>query len=185
LEIRPEEIAGGAVICPNLDSERSLSYLVRDRWGRYLERAIAKELGKLAGRIHAAHPDAIDPAAIARARTIRGFDRELVIERLGFATVEEYYAASSPLPFLPYLPKPTLILYAEDDPLFAPSIVKDLQAASASNPNLELWLTRRGGHVGYISARSCRHRWGDSDRWWAWNRVLDRVEGRETSHETG
>jgi uncharacterized protein len=173
LSIRSEEIAGGAVICPSVDSNRSLSYLVKDRWGRYLERAIAKELRKLAQRIHAAHPSALDPQAIARARTIYGFDRELVIGKLGFATVEEYYDASSPLPFLPDLRKPTLILYAADDPMFAPSIIEDLQRISAGNPDLELQLTRYGGHVGYISDRSCQQQWGDSDRWWAWNRVID------------
>ncbi|MEG3436033.1 alpha/beta fold hydrolase [Pannus brasiliensis CCIBt3594] len=173
LEIQPEEIAGGAVICPSVDSNRSLSYLVKDTWGKYLERSIAKELRKLAKRIHTAHPNDIDPSAIERARTIYGFDKELVIEKLGFATVEEYYDASSPLPFLPYLQKPTLILYATDDPMFAPSIIEDLQAASASNPFIDLQLTRYGGHVGYISGRSCQKEWGDSDRWWAWNRVLD------------
>jgi predicted alpha/beta-fold hydrolase len=179
LDIAPEEIAGGAVICPSVDSNRSLTYLVKDRWGKYLERTIAKELRKLAKRLHAAHPNDIDPEAIDRARSIYGFDRELVIGRLGFATVEEYYDASSPLAFLPYLRKPTLILYAADDPMFAPSIVEDLEKAAATNPAIDLRLTRYGGHVGYISDRACQREWGDSDRWWAWNRVLDRFDGKK------
>ncbi|MFM7715181.1 MAG: alpha/beta fold hydrolase, partial [Microcystis sp.] len=52
--IDPVDIGGGAVICPNLDSNRSLSYLVRDTWGKHLEKAIARELRKLAKRIHKA-----------------------------------------------------------------------------------------------------------------------------------
>jgi predicted alpha/beta-fold hydrolase len=173
LGIKSTDIGGGAVICPNLDSNRSLSYLVQDRWGQHLEKAIAKELRKLAKRIHKAHPDHIDPQAISRATTIKGFDRELVIKKLGFETVYDYYAASSPLPFQPYLSKPTFILYAADDPLFSPAVIPDLQRAIANNPNVDLLLTDYGGHVGYISNLSCQRQWGDSDRWWAWNRILD------------
>ena len=51
IELDIDEIGGGAVICPSLDSIRSLNYLVEDPWGKYLEQAIAKELKKLALRI--------------------------------------------------------------------------------------------------------------------------------------
>ncbi len=167
------DIGGAAVICPSLDSNRSLSYLVKHRWGKYLERAIARELKKLAWRIYDAHPGTIDLAAIDRANGIWGFDRELVIDRLGFPSVEAYYEASSALQILPHLKKPTLILYAADDPMFDPTIIPDLQAASADNPYIDLILTRYGGHVGYISSKTCQQQAGDPDCWWAWNRVLD------------
>ncbi|HEY9846820.1 MAG TPA: hypothetical protein V6D03_11560, partial [Candidatus Caenarcaniphilales bacterium] len=140
--------------------------------GRYLEQAIARELKKLAWRIDKAHPGALDPAAIERASSIWAFDRELVIGRLGFSSVEAYYEASSALRLLPHLSKPTLILYAADDPLFDPTIVTDLQAACAQNPAIELLLTRHGGHVGYISSKDSQAQAGDPDCWWGWNRVL-------------
>ncbi len=88
LGLQESEIGGGAVICPSLDSNRSLSYLVKDRWGKHLEQAIARQLKILALRIYQAHPEAIDPAAIERANSIWGFDNELVISRLGFSSVE-------------------------------------------------------------------------------------------------
>jgi predicted alpha/beta-fold hydrolase len=173
LGLEETDIAGAAVICPSLDSNRSLSYLVRDRFGRYLESAIARELKKLAWRVHNAHPEKIDPAAIDRANSIWSFDRELVIGRLGFPTVEAYYDASSGLHLLPVLDKQTLILYAADDPMFDPTIIADLKAASERNPCIDLLLTRYGGHVGYFSSKSCQLLAGDPDPWWAWNRVLD------------
>jgi len=173
LGLEEGEIGGAAVICPNLDSNRSLSYLVTHPWGKYLEKAIAKELKKLAIRIYNAHPEAIDPAAIERANSIWGFDRELVIKLLGFPSVEAYYQASSPLPLLPHLKKPTFILYAADDPLFDPTIVPDLQAACTKNPQIELLLTRYGGHVGYFSSKICQQQSKDPDPWWAWNRILE------------
>lgn len=168
-----QDIGGAAVICPNLDSNRSLSYLVKDAWGKYLERAIARELKKLAWQIYEFHPQSIEPKAIERINSIWAFDRELVIDRLGFPSVEAYYQASSALHILPYLQKPTLILYAADDPLFDPTIVPELQAACAKNPDLDLLLTRYGGHVGYISSKACQMQAGDSDCWWAWNRILE------------
>ncbi|HEY9876441.1 MAG TPA: alpha/beta fold hydrolase [Candidatus Obscuribacterales bacterium] len=173
LGLEETDIAGAAVICPSLDSNRSLSYLVRDRFGRYLESAIARELKKLAWRVHNAHPEKIDPEAIERANSIWGFDRELVIGRLGFPTVEAYYEASSGLHLLPVLDKPTLILYAADDPMFDPTIIADLKAASDHNPCIDLVLTRYGGHVGYFSSKASQLLAGDPDPWWAWNRVLE------------
>ena len=173
LDLQESEIGGTAVICPSLDSNRSLSYLTNDPWGRQIEKGITRELRKLARRIHKFHPESIDLEVIKQIDTIRGFDHKLVIEKLGFASVEEYYAASSPMPLLPRLSKPTLILYAADDPLFEPSIVPDLEAACTNNPAITLMLTEFGGHVGYISSRRCQRQNGDPDCWWAWNRVLD------------
>lgn len=171
--LQSTDIGGAAVICPSLDSNRSLSYLVKDRWGKYLEQRIAAELKKLAWRLYEAHPESIDPAAVERANSIWGFDRELVIERLGFPSVEAYYDASSGLHLLPHLNKPTLILYAADDPMFDPAIVADVQAACDRNPCLDLVLTEYGGHVGYLSSKACQREAGDPDPWWAWNRILE------------
>jgi hypothetical protein len=173
LGLEPGEIGGAAVICPSLDSYRSLTYLVSHPLGRYLEQAIAKELKKLAKRIHDIHPGSLDAAAIERANSIWEFDHELVIGRLGFPSVEAYYKASSPLPLLPHLKKPTFILYAMDDPLFDPTLVADLQAACADNLFIDLWLTRYGGHVGYLSSQRNQKQFRDPDPWWAWNRVLE------------
>jgi predicted alpha/beta-fold hydrolase len=183
LELQTSEIGGGAVICPSLDSHRSLCYLVEDAKGRYLEKAITRQLKKLAWRIHSCHPEAIDPAAIKRVNSIWGFDNELVIERLGFLSVEEYYNASSALSLLPHLEKPTLVLYAADDPMFDPTIVPDLQAACVGNPALNLMLTAHGGHVGYLSSKVCQRQAKDRDRWWAWNRVLDWCEQQMFSED--
>jgi predicted alpha/beta-fold hydrolase len=169
------------VICPSLDSTRSLQYLVNHPLGRYLERAIAANLKLLARHIQATHPGSLDTAAVERADSIWTFDQELVIPRLGFASVPDYYAASSPLPLLPGLAKPTLILYAEDDPLFDPTLVPDLQRACVDNPHIDLRLTRRGGHVGYFSGARGQAIAADPDPWWAWNRVLDWVEQQTTA----
>lgn len=172
----PGDIGGVVVVCPSLDSNRSLRYLTADPLGKYLERSIARELKRLAQRLHQLHPDHFDLAAIDRANSIWGFDHELVIGRLGFASVEDYYDASSPLPFMADLSIPTLILYAADDPLFSPEIIPDLRRVCATNPKIDLVLTDHGGHVGYYSSSAGQRLAGDSDPWWAWNRALNWVE---------
>ncbi|GBF82385.1 YheT family hydrolase [Aphanothece sacrum] len=176
LGLEISDIGGGAVVCPNLDSNRSLKYLVRHPLGRYIERSIANKLKNLAWEIYQNYPDFIDPDAIERANSIWGFDQELVIGKLGFSTVEEYYQASSPLPLLPHLTKPTLILYAADDPMFDPSIIPDLQTGCQDNNFIKLMLTKFGGHVSYINSQKGKKLANDVDIWWAWNRVLDWID---------
>ncbi|MDX2255319.1 MAG: alpha/beta fold hydrolase [Pseudanabaenaceae cyanobacterium bins.39] len=176
LAITADDIGGGAVICPSVDSNRSLTYLVKDELGRLLERSIARELKKLARKMATMHPEAIDASAVARANSIWGFDHELTISKLGFDSVEAYYDASCPLYFLPHLQKPTLILYAIDDPMFDPAIVQDLEAIAQQNSHIHLLMTRYGGHVGYVSSKKCQHEYGDRDRWWAWNRFFAWLE---------
>ena len=168
-----DDVAGGAVICPNLDSNLSLPYLENHPTGKYIEQAIAKQLQKLLRQIHSYHPDDIDRLAVERANTIWGFDNELVIPRLGFNSVEEYYTASSPFKILHKIDKPTLILYAEDDPMFAPEIIPKLKTVCRHNESLNLIATKAGGHVGYVSSQNCQQQNGDRDCWWAWNRIIE------------
>lgn len=167
------DIGGGAVICPALESTRSLNYLRKSIIGKKLEKAISQELKKLALEIYQHHPEAIDPKAIERVRSISSFDQELVIHQLGFDSVEAYYAATSGLYQLPKIQKPVLILYAANDPLFDPTLIQDIESACTVNPKIDLILTSQGGHVGYISSKTCQIRRQDGDRWWAWNRILD------------
>ena len=156
LGLEDSDIGGGMVICPSLDSAQSLSYLVKNPLADIWKPGLPQNLKKLAWRIHDAHPGSLDPAAIERANSIWGFDNELVINRLGFSSVEAYYQASSALQILPQISKPTLILYAADDPLFDPAIIPELEEACDRNPAIDLLLTQYGGHVGYLSSKECQ-----------------------------
>jgi predicted alpha/beta-fold hydrolase len=78
------EIGGYAVICPNLDTNRSLLYLVRSSLGRYIEQSIVKNLKNLAWHIYRYHSQSIDTSAIERVNSIYKFDKKLVIKPLFF-----------------------------------------------------------------------------------------------------
>ena len=73
------------MVCPSLDSNRSLQYLVSTPQGRLLEQAITATLLKIARQLQQAYPDDIDASAVERVNSIYSFDQELVIDRLGFA----------------------------------------------------------------------------------------------------
>ncbi|MGD1937660.1 MAG: YheT family hydrolase [Cyanophyceae cyanobacterium] len=169
----PRDVAGASVICPNLDSTRSLRYLVSKPLGRYVEQRITSGLRELSRELQATHPGTISDEALERADSIWNFDNELVIPRLGFETVEDYYEASKPLPFLPHLTRSTLIIYAADDPLFSPDVISDLRNACAPNSNIDLLITEHGGHVGHMSSTQGQTLAQDPDPWWSWNRTLD------------
>lgn len=176
LNLSEAEIAGCAVISPALESLRSLTYLMQAPIGKYLEKAITRKLKQLLNQLQCDHPSAFDAAAVKRVHSIWSFDREMVIPRLGLPSVEDYYTRTSGLYILPAIAKPTLILYAADDPLFDPSLVADIEAVCAQNPAVDLRMTQQGGHVGHISSASCQRAFQDPDRWWAWNRVFEWLE---------
>lgn len=178
LDLTVDEIGGCAVICPAMESLRSLQYLMQAPLGKYLEKAITRKLKQLLKGLQQDHPNAFDPEAVERVSSIWSFDHEMVIGRLGFESVEDYYRATSGLYLLPEFKKPTLIIYAADDPLFDPTLAPDIQASCAANSHIDLIMTAQGGHVGYISSAECQRRSQDPDCWWAWNRVLDWCDGR-------
>lgn len=184
LDLTPDDIGGGAVICPALESSRSLRYLVNAPLGKYLEKAITRQLKRLLQSLQHDHPGAFDSDAVQRVNSIWSFDHEMVIGRLGFASVEEYYRATSGLYLLPELKKPTLIMYAADDPLFDPTLISDIQTSCAATPFIDLLMTEQGGHVGYISSANCQLQSQDPDCWWAWNRMLDWCNHRHPQHTT-
>jgi predicted alpha/beta-fold hydrolase len=173
LNIESEEIGGGAVICPALESLRSLTYLTQAPLGKYLEKAITRKLKQLLSQLQKDHPTEFDPAAAKRVHSIWTFDQEMVIPRLGFESVADYYLATSGLYLLPALTKPTLVLYAADDPLFDPTLVPDIESICAENSAIDLIMSQQGGHVGFISSPACQQEYQDPDQWWAWNRVLN------------
>lgn len=175
-----EDIGGCGVICPSLDAEKSLTYLENHPVKKYLDKVITKGLKELITHLHAHHPQNIDLKKLSLVDSIRNFDRYFVVPTLSFKTVTDYYYASSPFRILPKIKKPTLIIYAKDDPMFCPTIIPDLEKEVSQNHHLHLMLTRHGGHVGYINSPKGQKINGDEDIWWAWNRFLNWLIQQDT-----
>jgi uncharacterized protein len=164
-------IRAGAVLAPNLESNRSLDYLVTTPVGRIIEQTLTKELKAEAQKRRERFPEAVKPGAVERVDSIRAFDREMVIDYYGFASVREYYQQTSGLYLLERLALPSLAIYAADDPMFAPDLVPEIEQRAQKNPSACLLLTPQGGHVSHITNKTERE-----DEFWGLNRMLEFCE---------
>ena len=96
------------------------------------------------------------------------FDDRVTAPVNGFSGAEHYYACSSSSASLQQIRCPALILAAQDDPIVPAEIFQN----PVLSDQVELHITRRGGHVGYIGRRS-----SDPDRKWLEWRVIEFVVG--------
>lgn len=108
----------------------------------------------------------VDLAALEKIETIREFDELVTVPLGGFASVFHYYDAASAVHVLERISVPTLVIHARDDPILPVGPLRS--EAFRTNPYLRLWLTRRGGHVGFIERTPT-----GLDRAWAENRAVE------------
>ncbi len=158
----------GAVLGPNLESNRSIDYLLSTPIGRLIEKKFTHKLRKISQQRLENFPEAVKPGVVECINSMRSFDQYMVIDYYGFASVDEYYQKTSGLYLLDSLALPYLIIYAADDPIFDPTIIPELEERTSSNPYANLILTAQGGHVAHISTGK-----GDVDEFWALNRLLE------------
>lgn len=110
-----------------------------------------------------------------RPRTIRAFDALITAPRWGHASVAAYHHAASPLPYLRqralgHAGGPlTLLLHAADDPWVpagpARELANLLEPAGAAAADLEVLLTRHGGHCGFHGAEAASEAEGPRCSW--------------------
>jgi predicted alpha/beta-fold hydrolase len=163
----------GGVLCPNLESSRSLDYLLSTPAGRSIERTLAHQLREEAQKRLERFPDAVKPSAVESVNSIRAFDQYMVIDYYGFASVAEYYQKTSGLYLLEAIALPYLVIYAADDPLFEPELIPELERRTSGNPYAHLILTSQGGHVSHITTPTRAE-----DEFWGLNRLLEFCEAQ-------
>ena len=99
--------------------------------------------------------------------TFRKFDNNITAPLHGFRDVDDYYSSSSSKQFLKSIKIPTLILQSTDDPFFPASALPKEDELSSSTT---LELSKRGGHVGFISGSNPLH-----PRYWLEERILQHL----------
>lgn len=151
----PYDLALGARF---LDSD---TFITRQYLARFLPAMKAKALEK-AKRF----PTLLDARAIAATTRIRDFDHHFTAPLFQFESAEHYYAHCSAGALLRHIRTRTLLLSSLDDALAPPKLPDDV----GDNPALDLLLTERGGHVGFVSGSVLR------PQFWAERRVFDWLE---------
>jgi predicted alpha/beta-fold hydrolase len=82
--------------------------------------------------------------------SFRAFDDEVTAPLHGFNGVDHYYSESSSRQYLAAIKTKTLIIHAIDDPFMFPETPP---TESEISDNVELVLTDKGGHVGFVTGR--------------------------------
>jgi uncharacterized protein len=161
----PDALKGVAAVSPSIDLDSCASAL--ERRGNALYRwNFVKHLRNRVRRKVRLSPGAFDTSHLRRVRTIREFDERFTAPHGGYRDASDYYARTSSRAVIGEIRVPTLVIHSEDDPLIPAEPFRD--AAVADNPDVLLVLTRRGGHVGFLSDRA-----EGEDRHWAENRVVE------------
>jgi predicted alpha/beta-fold hydrolase len=127
----------------------------------------ARHLERLAGRLYVGHfvrsltkkaldlrerfpelRERVDLARLMRARTFYELDGAATAPMHGFTSAEDYWTRSSSLAFVSRIETPALCLSSEDDPFLPPEVLP--RVAAAASPSVELRVTPRGGHAGFV-----------------------------------
>ena len=112
-------------------------------------------------------PDVYNPAGLDEVVTIREFDDRFTAPSGGYGNADRYYKEASSYAVLTQIDSPTLVIAAEDDPLVP---VDSFSGIAEKNSNIELLITKHGGHGGFLQSRPETD--SHFDHFWAENRVV-------------
>ncbi|HEX8355627.1 MAG TPA: alpha/beta fold hydrolase [Pyrinomonadaceae bacterium] len=161
----PRALAGVAAVSPSIDLDSCAGALERRANALYRWNFVRNLRGRVRRKSRMV-PGAFDTRGLGRVRTIREFDEHYTAPHGGYRDAADYYARTSSRAVIHRIRVPALIVHALDDPII-PS-APFLDPGIAENPDVLLVLTRRGGHVGFLSDRAA-----GEDRHWAENRVVE------------
>ena len=134
--------------------------LVADRihqgFSRVYEQYLLKKLQKLFVRKLENHKGDVPPALkeMDKWTCFWTFDEYVTAPLHGFKHVHAYYRTASSRRYLSAIQTPTLIIHALDDPFMTPKI---LPATSELSPQIQLELSPKGGHVGFVTGHIPGH----------------------------
>ena len=108
---------------------------------------------------HAQYPGAFDLQRGLRATTFWEFDDAVTAPLHGFTGADDYYGRSSSMTRVASVRVPLLALSSLDDPIVPREVTLEAREMAAANAAVEFELTRKGGHVGWVSGMITPHYW--------------------------
>jgi predicted alpha/beta-fold hydrolase len=144
-----------AAVCPPVDLERSVRAL--NSGLRFYEKIFIPELNQRVAEMQR-HSHELRQVSMSRPpQTVRDFDERVTARLWGYRDARDYYESCSSGPMLSKIARPTLIIAADDDPIVPKDSFLGLQPSTQVN----LIMTRGGGHLGFL-ARGSQRRWLDA-----------------------
>lgn len=91
-------------------------------------------------------PEQAGKVQLPQKPNMRIFEEMYAIDRAGFKSAEEYYRKCSSKYYIPEIKIPTLIISSADDPVVDGHALSQVEHSN----NVDIILTERGGHVGFL-----------------------------------
>lgn len=161
----PETLRGVFAVSPPVDLEASAKEVLKARNAVY-ERFFYGRMFKRFLQRFWYYPKETNLLKLRHIRHLIDFHHWVVAPDFGFASAQDYHLQASCGPDLPQIQVPTLMLYAQDDPIIPLASYQGVELSAST----QLLVTRFGGHVGF---RNGATRPAHEDACWAENRVLD------------
>jgi predicted alpha/beta-fold hydrolase len=164
----PRELRGVCAVSPVLELEACVRALER-RQNVVYQWNFVRGLKARMRRKDSCFPGRFPIGQLPAIRTVRQFDAVFTAPHFGFESAEDYYHRASALRVADRIRVPALIITAEDDPFVPTPPFHDPKLAG--NPNVQVVITRYGGHCGFLEAAQ-----NGSDGYWAERQVVGFAE---------
>ncbi|HTM46119.1 MAG TPA: alpha/beta fold hydrolase [Polyangiaceae bacterium] len=133
-------------LCAPLDLDQSAAAFDSARFGLYRAHVL-RSLKAMYRQVANKRPVSLATTEVDRISSIRQWDEQIVAPRHGFQSAVDYYAQMSAGPKLGQIELPTLLAYAEEDPVVPPRTFHG--ALARCSQAVQIWKIPRGGHIGF------------------------------------
>jgi predicted alpha/beta-fold hydrolase len=142
-------VRGVAAVCPPLDLSACVEAIDRPAGAVYRHHML-RSLKQAYAKVAAKRPVPTPPSRVNSVGSIRRWDDLTVAPRWGFRDAQHYYAEASVGPRLSLLRVPSLLVFAEQDPLVPTWTVRP--SLQSLLPPSEVRFVPRAGHLGFPSS---------------------------------
>lgn len=147
----PEYLKGVIAISPPVDLYSSIQMLndpTNARYERYFYKLLREEVMDRQRRFKD-----LPRVSLPKELKMYEFDQLYLAPTCGFKNAMDYYDKCSALNVVENIVIPSKILLAEDDPIVSPSSLDSCNLP----PQVQVYKTKKGGHMGYLSSPRSEH----------------------------
>ncbi len=146
----PEYIAGVISVSGAIDMAATAQWLDQNPiYQRYLLWYLMRSYRRRCS----AFPQKFQGLLSHRPYNLFDFDNQITARVYGFAGAEDYYNKAASYPVLPKIQIPSLLVYAQDDPMVPRWPYEQQFSLFQESPYLRFLETRHGGHVGFMGPK--------------------------------
>jgi uncharacterized protein len=160
----PPQLAAVCAVSPVMELEECVRALERRENVVYQWNFVRGLKARMRRKVRC-HPGRFTLEPLRRIRTVREFDEIYTAPYFGFRDASDYYHRASAMRVIDRIQVPALVITAEDDPFVPAAPFRDPRVTG--NPNIDLIVTRHGGHCGFVSESL-----NGDDGYWAEARVI-------------